>query len=278
MKKIIFIALACFPMLFQSCMDQHDIPEDYVYGTTNISESNITIADLKSQYNSVIDASKAPEKIETPTVIEGVVVGTDESGNLYKQLVVRDATGSIIVGINTTGLYSYFPAGQKVRINCQGLYIGGYAKLAQIGDLYEGGIGRMSEQTWKEHVMLIDKPNLNYNELIPMDIDEAFLKDDANKGLTPIYVKLSNVQFTEAGNNTLYAPEDGPLTGSEVNRTLKVGKTDLIFRVSPYANFANDTIPTGQVNITGILTRFNNDWQLKAVTSKDIEIIDNKNN
>lgn len=273
MKKIIFFTLACFTMIFQSCMDQHDIPEGYVYGTSNISESNITIADLKSQYKSVINASKAPEKIVAPTIIEGVVVGTDESGNLYKQLVVRDTTGSIIVGINTTGLYSFFPAGQKVRINCEGLYIGGYAKLAQIGDLYNGGIGRMSEQTWKSHVMLIDKPNLGYNELKPQEIDEAFLKDEANKEMAPLYVKLSNVQFKEADESTLYAPEDGPLTGSEVNRTLKVGNTNLIFRVSPYANFANDIIPSGKVNVTGILTVFNSDWQLKAITSKDIEIL-----
>lgn len=274
MKNLIFIALACFSMLFQSCMDQHDIPEDYVYGSTSISESNITIADLKNQYKSVINASKAPEKIETHTVIEGVVVGTDESGNLYKQLVVRDATGSIIVGINTTGLYSYFPAGQKIRIDCTGLYIGGYAKLAQIGDLYEGGVGRMSEQTWKTHVMIIGKPSLNYDELQPLEIDESFLTDNTNKELTPLYVKISNAKFAEADNSTVYAPEDGPLTGSEVNRTLKVGNTNLIFRVSPYANFANDIIPSGKVNVTGVLTRFNNDWQLKAVTSKDIEIVE----
>lgn len=274
MKNIIFIALACLSMLFQSCMDQHDIPEDYVYGSTSISESNITIADLKNQYKSVINASKAPEKIETHTVIEGVVVGTDESGNLYKQLVVRDETGSIIVGINTTGLYSYFPAGQKIRIDCTGLYIGGYAKLAQIGDLYEGGVGRMSEQTWKTHVMIIGKPSLNYDELQPLEIDESFLNENTNKELTPLYVKISNAKFAEADNSTVYAPEDGPLTGSEVNRTLKVGNTNLIFRVSPYANFANDTIPSGKVNVTGILTRFNNDWQLKAVTSRDIEIIE----
>ena len=42
----------------------------------------------------------------------------DESGNIYKQLVVGDETGAIIVGVNNSGLYAFCPVGQKVVIRC----------------------------------------------------------------------------------------------------------------------------------------------------------------
>ena len=42
----------------------------------------------------------------------------------------------------------FCPVGQKVVIDCKGLQIGSYRKLAQIGSIYEGKVGRMPEYVW----------------------------------------------------------------------------------------------------------------------------------
>ena len=275
MKKLSILLAAVLAFSLAGCMDHHDAPAGYVYGNPAVGEANTTIAQLKETYKDATLSSSTPDLVETPTIIEGVVVGDDESGNLYKQLCIRDNTGSIIVGINTTGLYAYCPVGQKIVLNCEGLYVGGYGQLAQIGTLYNGGVGRMEERTWKEHVRLVGEPNPSYPELQPVEIDEDFLNNTPMEE-APLFVKVSNVTLKEADGKAMYAPEEGvTLSGNEVNRNLQVGGTFLIFRVSTYCNFANDVMPTEPVDVTGVLTRFRNDWQLKARTARDITLHSN---
>ena len=149
MKKI--LSLCCFLALLVGCMDHHDEPTEYVYGNPSIGEPNITISELKDRYQNIIGNNKS-EQITEDLIIQGVVTGDDESGNIYKQIYIADETGGIVVGINMTGIYAYCPVGQKIVLNCKDLYIGGYGKMAQIGTLYEGKVGRMSEAQWKSNV------------------------------------------------------------------------------------------------------------------------------
>ena len=166
-----------------------------------------------------------------------------------------------------TGIYAYCPVGQKIVLNCKDLYIGGYGKMAQIGTLYEGKVGRMSEAQWKSNVRFVGSPNLSQPELKPLEIDENYLKT-TDQSVTPQLIKLNNVVFTEADGETLYAPEE--MGDGDINRNLKVGNTNVIFRVSTYSNFANDVIPEGNVQVTGLLTRYNDSWQIKVRTGRDI--------
>ena len=275
MKKLSILLAAALAFSFTGCMDHHDDPTGYVYGNPAVGEANTTIAQLKETYKNAIQSSGVPDLVESPTIIEGVIVADDESGNIYKQLYVRDATGTILVGINTTGLYAYCPVGQKIVLNCEGLYVGGYGQLAQIGSLYNGGIGRMDENMWKEHVRFVGTPSFSHPELQPLEIDEDFLNNTPMEE-APLFVKVSDVTLKEADGEAMYAPEEGvTLSGNEVNRNLQVGGTSLIFRVSTYCNFANDVMPTEPVDIVGVLTRFRNDWQLKARTSRDITLHSN---
>lgn len=275
MKKITSLLLAGFLTLsvgMTSCMDDFDTPitED-IYGNSNIEkERTISIADLKTKYLSVITANGL-KQITEDTRIVGIVVGDDESGNIYKQLIVRDETGAIVVGINSTGVYAGCPAGQKVVIDCKDLYIGGYGKQAQLGSIYQGKVGRMDYNIWLDHVRLIDKPRVSYDELIPMVMTAETLKS-YNQDLAPLLVTFKDVTFKEADGTATYAPDSDKDGGNGVNRTLvfEDGST-LTFRTSAYANFSNDVIPTGKVTVTGVLSRYNTSWQIVARTSDDIK-------
>ena len=149
--------------------------------------------------------------------------------------------------------------------------MGGYGTMAQLGTLYQGGIGRMSEYQWKSHVSTIGTPDLSYPELIPEEVDENWLSS-ANQAEAPFFVKFKDAQFAEADGRTQYAAPDSIADGGNgVNRTLEVGNTDLIFRTSTYANFATDYMKMGNVDVTGLLTQYNGEWQVTVRTSRDIQ-------
>ncbi|MCD8318402.1 MAG: DUF5689 domain-containing protein [Paraprevotella sp.] len=269
MKNIKLLLAAFATVVFSGCMDHYDDPTNYVYGNPSVGEPNTTIKALKTNYKDII-ASNGSQEIEEDLIISGVIVGDDESGNIYKDLYVRDSTGTLVVGINATGLYAYLPVGQKVAIDCKGLYIGGYGAMAQLGALYQGKIGRMSEYLWKDHVKPIGQPSLSYPELTPIEADEAWVKA-ADKTDAPFFVKLVDATFVEADGQTQYAPEDEADGGNGVNRNIKLGSTTIPFRTSTYSNFATDYMKMGSVNITGLLTQYGGSWQFTVRTERDIQ-------
>lgn len=274
MKKITFILSAALLLTLgvSSCMDDFDTPvTGNAYGNNTIKEQRtISIANLKEKYSSVILANQF-QTVTEETRISGIVVGDDESGNIYKQLIVADETGAIVVGINSTGIYANCPVGQKVVIDCENLNVGGYGMQAQIGTTYKGAIGRMDLAVWLDHVRVINKPQLWYDELIPMELTGAQLKA-YDKDLAPVLVMFKDVTIKEADGTATFAPEDLKDGGNGVNRTLVLDdNSTLTFRTSTYANFSTEVMPTGKINVIGILSRYNSTWQIVARTYSDIQ-------
>lgn len=283
MKNIKYILLLA-TMFFTatSCMNNFKEPEfeNPPFGNNSIGEPNTRIIDLKSKYKSVVLDNGCSE-IKEEVIIEGVVVADDRTGNIYKQLFINDGSGAIIVSVNTAGLYTYLPVGQRVRLNCKGLCIGGYGKFAQLGvetvhETYGRQIGRMGMFDFQERVRLIGAPDFTQKELVPMVVTEEYLADDDNKDLTPVYAELRGVSFKEANGVKTFAPESEQVsaTNTAVNRTVYVGGEKIIFRLSTYSKFAAEIIPQGKLNIRGVLTRYNNDWQFMLCSLDDIEFVE----
>lgn len=270
-KYLSILALTLFTAT--SCMNEFDEPDFKVppFGNNEIGEANYTIADLKAKFASTISGNNVVE-ITQDIVIEGVIVADDAAGNVYKQIIINDETGAIVVGINDVGLYAMTPIGQRVRIDCKGLKIGGYGKMAQIGSLYNGKVGRMSKSVYQEHVRLIGEPNPMYSELVPEVIDGSYFTNENMENLAK-YVRLENVTITEADGTATWAPEELKNSSNVVERHIKMGNTNLVLRMSTYADFANEAMPTGSLNVNGVLTRYNNYWQFVISSTSDIEQI-----
>ena len=126
---------------------------------------------------------------------------------------------------------------------------------------------------WKtvfpEHVRLISTPSLTQECMRPEVIDESYFTD-ANMAKLAKYVRLENVEITEADGTELWAPEELAYN-NVVERHIKMGKTNLVLRMSTYADFANEPLPDGKLNINGVLTRYNNYWQFVISSTSDIE-------
>ncbi len=272
--RYMFLAIAITSMGLAACMDKDwEAPQfdEPLYGNNSIMKQEgdkvITIGELKEKYSSLINASTDGSKeITEDWQLQVVVNGNDEGGNLYKQISIQDHTGAIIVGINGSNLYPYMPVGQQLLINLKGLYIGGYRKQAQIGALYNDGIGRMDTDVWEQHVRL-----LKHGE-IEAEVDTVDFDENADKyALSGRIVRLSGVTISGEGTQVL-APEDGSvtLTSNCANRLIN-NKSSLVLRTSSYSKFANRAIPKGKVDVYGVCTRFNNTWQILMRTESDLQ-------
>jgi hypothetical protein len=270
MKAIKYLSILVLSLIATSCMNDFDDPlfNEPPFGNNDIGEATHTIAQLKEKYASTISGNSV-QKISEEIIIEGVVVANDESGNVYKQIIINDATGAMVIGINDVGLYAMTPKGQRVRIACKDLHIGGYGKMAQVGGLYNGSIGRMSKNIFPKHVRIAGIPDRTQPELTPELIGEDYFTTENMDALAK-FVRLENVEITEADGTATWAPEELQYN-NVVERNIKMGKTNLVLRMSTYADFANEAIPDGKLNINGVLTRFNNYWQFVISSTDDIE-------
>lgn len=290
MKKIKFIALAFLALTLGSCMGDGYADPDLTekvpaapYGNNSLREKNvISIADLKTQFATIINSDNGYKQIEKDMMIKAVVTGNDVSGNIYNQVSVQDASGAIIIAINGSGLSGYLPVGQEILVNLKGLYIGSYKKLPQIGGvntkLSDGslGMGKIERAIWNEHFKILNPGEADASTVVPEEFDLTKLTDaaymDANVGKL---MTLKKVKFASANGTNVWAPDDTntslELIDAETGK--KISSSNLVVRNSGYSKFANEVVPQGVFDITGIFTRYNNTWQIVLRSTDDLKSV-----
>lgn len=290
MKKIKFIALAFLALTLGSCMGDGYADPDLTekvpaspWGNNSLREKNvISIADLKTQFATVINSDNGYKQIEKDMMIKAVVTGNDISGNIYNQVSVQDASGAIIIAINGSGLSGYLPVGQEILVNLKGLYIGSYKKLPQIGGvntkLSDGslGMGKIERAIWNEHFKILNPGEADASTVVPEEFDLTKLTDaaymDANVGKL---MTLKKVKFASANGTNVWAPDDTntslELIDAETGK--KISSSNLVVRNSGYSKFANEVVPQGVFDITGIFTRYNNTWQIVLRSTDNLKSV-----
>lgn len=249
-----------------------------LYGNSSITEDGIiTIAELKQQYPNVFASTDQNALVEKDIKIKGRVTGNDIRGNIYKQFMIQDETGAIIIAVNESGMAGYLAEGQEIIIDLKGLYIGGYRQQPEIGAPYNGtSIGRMQKDVFQKHFKFTGSA---VQPIEPIEFDVNMDKKEHCGKL----VTLKNVTFSDANGTNTFAPNDGSVQvqGGCVNRGLTGFSTSkVVIRTSTYAKFAANTLPYDEVNkkprvvnITGIATRYNSTWQILIRKESDIEIV-----
>ncbi|WP_262288575.1 DUF5689 domain-containing protein [Hallella absiana] len=281
MKNKIFYRLgflACILALtLTSCQGDYDEPvktaDEAGIGNSSISETNVvTIAQLKETYKKYITTSYSYKKVEEPMEIKGYVTGNDVQGNLYNELVIDDGTGAITIGVSQGGLYGLFPVGAEVIIELNGLSVGNYGLHPQIGTPYtsdkgQNSIGRMSRAVWNHHFRLTGKSQT----IAPIDFNNSW--KPASDGLTYSgkLVTMKNVSFKGADGKKTFA--NASAGSGSVSVYFNEYPTTTMVYTSNYADFASNPLPQGKVNVTGILKRYNNSWELIIRSLDDIEAV-----
>jgi hypothetical protein len=72
------------------------------------------------------------DSIEDDIIIKGIVISSDQAGNIYKSLYIQDSTGGLNISLDKTNLYTIYKPGQKVYVKCKGLYLGAYGGVVQL--------------------------------------------------------------------------------------------------------------------------------------------------
>ncbi|MBR4267177.1 MAG: hypothetical protein IKQ46_14075 [Bacteroidales bacterium] len=260
--SVLLIAVSCGEKDWDQTPVYISSISNFPYGNNSLVCKNIiTVADLLKKYESAITNNKVA-KIEEDAQILVTVGGTDIGGNLYKQIAVQDETAAIIVSIDEYSLYTYLPPTGRILIDLNGMSIGGYGTTPQLGVSDGSSISRMSSMFWAEHFRIIDLNKAT--PIVPIEINSV---DDLKREYLCKPVVLKNVSFSEADGATVYAPNQ-----TTTNRYFKDLPTSLVVRTSGYADFANDTLPQGKLDVTGILTVFNSTWQIAIRSAADVKI------
>jgi hypothetical protein len=278
MKNILLKSLLILTVslgTLSSCInsDDYETPESTL--TTTELTTTTTVAAVNAAANTAASTPNPIIEYTTDDIIEAYVTSNDEAGTFYKsisfQTIPTDATAPIgfSVPINVTTLYGKgFTPGRKVFIKLKGLYIGKIFGSLQIGSLYEGTIGRISEFEWKNH--LFPSATKVAEDSFVRTLTLADAHTDANQNTL---VELDLVQFADGSiNRTYYDVDSG---GGATNHLLSstTGGTQRIIRFSSFAPFTGKQVPSGSGKIRGVLSKFNTDFQFVVRYESDIKLV-----
>lgn len=195
----------------------------------------VTIKELRNKY---AEAGQDTLTIVEPLKVKAVVISDRVGGNSasLKNGYIQDESGSGIA-FRVTELNHSFALGDEVNINLFGATVSTYAEALQI-----------SFSTTTARVQ---------NQGVPVSPKELTISEIEKGMFDATLVKVKNVQFKEYAGLTYQ-------TGtSATNRMLEdCSNFNLTVRTTQYANFAEEPLPAGNGNLTGVLSIFNGTWQL----------------
>ena len=274
-------------VLFASCMGDSyagiDENAPVPYGNNELTETNvITIAQLKNDYATYIATDyrdgQSFAKVTDDVKIKAIVTSSDAQGNIYQELALQDATGAIIVSVAQGGLYGPLPVGTEILVSLKDLYVGNYGKQAQIGMPSKNAtgadvIGRISRATWDQHYKILSTGHIVEPTLFATGTNPTTWNLDTDGGKLGI---IRNVSFKSSNNSKATDTFADPNGGAgSVSWTLNEqdGRKVIVYN-SNFADFANAKVPTGKVDITGIIKRFNNQWEIIIRSIDDIKAVE----
>ena len=132
-QSCILFPIIIITFVLFSCHKEEDIPP----ALTLDKEANMTIAELLSLYT----VNNAYSYVEIPdsTVICGIVTSSDKEQNCYKYLTLQDETGAVMIVMKNTELYSKYPVGSKLFVECGNMVIGHKYRNKQIAGRWRDG-------------------------------------------------------------------------------------------------------------------------------------------
>ncbi len=280
-KTLLYVAAAALlgNAVLSSCDDNFTYPPIVLPPTANVTPTT-TLADFKADYWSALTSpTEVPYGEQGDTIIfTGRVCSTDETGNIYKSVIVQSTNEvgeqiAINFSVNDYDLYELFPFGQEVAVYASGLSVGGYRNLLQFGAVSGSEMTFMDVDLFKAHVIRnnsalpepekVDTTVATIPEIVAAKADQAQLQLWQSR-----LIRIDSVRWEDAGQ---------PYAGSAtVNRYIVDNDGNrIVVRNSSYATFKNATLPHGTGSVTGILSYFSNDWQILLNDTTGVQGFDN---
>ncbi|PHI20627.1 hypothetical protein CEQ90_06105 [Lewinellaceae bacterium SD302] len=245
---------------FQACVFE-DFDEPPVRNLSDL-EGNTTIADLKDLH--VLGSGTATPIADEDAVLEATVVGNDISGAIFKELILQDGTGGIIVRLDEVGLNALFPVGAKIVMPLAGLFVNDFGDKYQITSA-EGE--RIPAALVPSTVFVTESAEPIEPRLFTI---QDFANDDTLERYLSTLVMFDSLQFQ---GNDAGAPFADVINGESLNRTLEnCDGFTLVTRTSSFADFAGLNTPTGRGRVVGLLDVFIDTRQIRLRSLDDLDM------
>lgn len=260
------VALVAGAATMTGCDDDFDRPPVIVPEAT--IEANTTILELKEKYwqgtttdfKTTIGTTDSGEHV----IIGGRIVSSDEDCNIYQRIAIEDGTSSIFVRIYASKLFESYHYGQEVRIDVTGLLIGTYRGLMMIGVEYNGSVGGMDLDVFKQRAQvngLPDKAAIPQYVTTISDI-KSYLTDQTQLMTWQTrLITLENVQFVGGGSEMFGTPGAANYTTRQL-KDAEGNTLDISTSNNVRCTFVDLLMPTGTGTVNAILSYYGSNWQL----------------
>ncbi|MBQ0141939.1 MAG: hypothetical protein KBT06_03925 [Prevotellaceae bacterium] len=292
-KYIIILCLGLWMTTFTSCRDEWDnantdnYVQKHITCPVDLGTPTMTISEFKEAKQDLFAQSNSFQLIEEDIILEGIVIANDMGGNLYQTIVLADIDpdndcplpmNCLELALKNTCLYPFFPVGQKVKVNINGLYVGCYSYVPKIGQPYYTSKGNLRLgaallQMCRTNVYLDGTPAQYKDKISSVFLkgSDAIFTDKKQQNFRncPMLVTVEGY-FTLNDTTKHLADYDEHDDGYGVNRDFKVnGTSQITVRTSTQNEVAYINIPRSDelVQLTGILTYYDG-WQIQ-LCSKD---------
>ena len=271
LKPVAIALLTAFAIT--SCVkdDDYDIPDpNGKKPLPDYSGQVVSFANVLTKVTASVATYTADE------AIEGYVISSDEGGNFYKKIYIQNADKNqgLSVAIDKSGLYTEFPVGAKIQLrlkdlttqlNNSAIEVGHGTYTAKSGRV---SVGTMAEAIYKKHLFDTgERKTVAELAKVSNSIQEVSTEAHVDQLIT-----LKGVHFpTDAVGKTLYDKSNALGGATNYKLTDANGKT-IIFRTSSHAKFKDEKVPAGEVEVTGVLTKFNKDYQFMISNYADLVV------
>lgn len=255
-----------------SCQDDIDAPGLEIPVAT--LQPNTTIKELKDLFwQDLINYTTEVGTREDGShyIIAGRVVSSDEAGNVFKNLILQDATGAITFSIDSYNLTQHYRVGQEIVVDVTGLTIGKYAGLMQFGISKEYLDGTqasfMSRELFAIHAELNGLPETAKIDTLVLDsFDDLVMNKEGYIKYQSQFVRFNNVSFANGGKETFSTYHENVNQNLVDSKGNGASTTIVAVRTSGYSSFWNQMLPEGSGDVCGILSFYSNgsssNWQL----------------
>ena len=269
MKNYKLIVTTLILATFSSCVNSDE------FGVPNLSNECVTIAKTKevSDITTLATATTVPYTTSETVVdyIEAYVTSSDEGGNFYKSISMMSLDGlkGFSMPVDNYNLYTEFEPGRKVTIKLdKNRYFNKQHGSTVIGSSYNAGVGRISGVEYKNVILRscddVDEISIVKNLTIAQAKNDQYLN---------MLIEFDAVQFTDASVGKKYFDATLNSIGGATNHEItdQFGNK-VIVRVSEFAVFASNAVPSKNGKIRGVMTKYNSDYQFMIRTLKDVDL------
>ncbi len=198
--------------------------------------ANITLKDLRELHHGEV------MQVGEPLIVTGSVTTNDAAGNFYRTLIIEQEGAALEIKVGLDALHTRYPEGVHLAINLQGLSIKKEFEVMQAG-FY-----------WGEY----HYPTIDYLEAQAV-VDQHIQRHSRGDLLTPTRYALFQLREELCGTlvrleELHYAPleEEEPIWEG-YRRFVDARGRAIHLYTSPYARFAQESIPEGEIALCGIL-------------------------